>query len=291
MKVFYHNDADGKCAANLVWRHVDFGKSGEYVEMDYDKEFPIGSIGLDEEIWIVDFSLESVDTMRALLEVTKNVHWVDHHVSSIEMYDDFGGSIKGLRSVEMSGCELTWMYILGHASGHRPTLHREKLSGAPEYARLIGDRDTWTFEYGDRSRYMHEAFKAAGEPDPKDEWWLRVSDGTEVVDELEKGKLLLDSTRAFYGAIVERSAYEATFEGHRILVCNCPIFTSEIFGDKLGDYPLVAVYCHNGKTWKVSLYSVNMDIVEYAKKRGGGGHPRACGFISDDVPFEEVSCS
>jgi len=280
MKVFYHNDADGKCAADLIWRRIRPGSpdgDAEYIEMDYDKVFPLGDVYLKEEVWIVDFSIEP-DMMTALLKVTDNVTWIDHHVSSIKKYEFFQKEIRGLRSEELSGCELTYRFI--------SSLVNDFTGLVPRYIRLIGDRDTWTFEYGNDSRYMHEAFKAAGEP-PPGHWWWDVVDSSELKGELIKGKLLLDSTRAFYKAIVDRSAYEAVFEGHTILVCNCPIFTSEIFGDRVKDYPFVAVYCHNGTSWKVSLYSENMDVVEYAKSRGGGGHKRACGFISNEVPFSK----
>jgi hypothetical protein len=85
--------------------------------------------------------------------------------------------------------------------------------------------------------------------------------------------------------MVDRVAFETVMEGYKILVCNCPFFTSEIFGDRIKDYPFVAVYCYNGRTWKVSLYSENMDVVKFAEARGGGGHPRACGFTSEIAPF------
>lgn len=283
MKIFYHADADGKCAAHLVYRYATADVSAQFVEMDYHKRFPLEDIQPGEEVWIVDFSIEPAE-MEKLLEITKDVIWIDHHVSSIEKY---GGdcAIKGLRSVDSSGCELAWLFILLGINGHRVHIDPDLRGECPEYVRLIGDRDTWTFAFGDTTRYLHEAFKAAGEPGPKDDWWYRASANVEA--ELINGQLLLDATRAQYAAIVERAAFETVWEGHRILVCNCPIYTSELFGERVDDYPLVAVYCHLGDRWKVSLYSVKMDVVQYAEKHGGGGHPRACGFITDSLPFHK----
>jgi len=40
MKVFYHNDADGKCAANIIYRNSSGAKKATYVAMDYHMDFP-----------------------------------------------------------------------------------------------------------------------------------------------------------------------------------------------------------------------------------------------------------
>jgi oligoribonuclease NrnB/cAMP/cGMP phosphodiesterase (DHH superfamily) len=282
--VFYHNDADGKAAANVV-----FNKTGDigynYREIDYNTEFPIKDIGDGDCVWIVDFSIDP-DIMRRLLRKTDRVTWIDHHISAIEKYKGFEGGIDGLRSCSYSGCELTWLYCNAGIYGNWKDIPEKFLEGCPRYIRLIGDRDTWKFEFGDESRYLHEAFMSAGEPGPLEHWWT-VAD-VKLEDELETGEMLLSHTRGFYKNIVERAAYEAEFEGHKMLVCNCPIFTSELFGDRVNDYPFVAVYMHNGDNYKVSLYSVNMDVVEFAKKHGGGGHARACGFVCDEVPFRRI---
>lgn len=286
MKVFYHSDADDKCSAFIVREHVDTEGFAEYIETDYNKQFPIWDVNPDEEVWIVDFSIDP-DMMRALLEVTKNVIWIDHHISSIEKYDDFERTIMGVRSNDLSGCELTWLFVVGCIGGHRAVIPTEsQLDDIPYYISLIGDRDTWKFKFGDESRYLHEAFMAAGEPSPLDIWWKNVE--FNLNSELKTGEILLSHTKGLYENIIGRSAYEAEFEGHKILVCNCPIFTSELFGDRVTEYPFVAVYFYNGVNFKVSLYSVNMDVVEFAKKRGGGGHARACGFICDEVPFRKT---
>jgi len=288
MKVMYHNDADGKCAAWLV-----ANKSGghhavciDYVPVDYTSEFPLDIIADDEVVWIVDYSIKP-DVMNELLKVTDNVVWIDHHVSAIEEYSNSvvnPEGIDGLRSTSFSGCELTWLYLIRKCFGHGVEINGSELSECDEIVRLVGDRDTWSFKYGEYSKWLHEAFKAAGEPGPLSDWWDHCL--CDIESALKNGKALLDHSNSMYKSIVDRCSYEVDFEGHKILVCNSPVFTSELFGDRVKDYPFVAVYCYMDGKWKVSLYSVNMDVVEFAKKHGGGGHPRACGFVSDTVPFE-----
>ena len=291
MKVFYHRDADGKCAGyiarNFITKGdiVGLGSSVECISINYNEEFPIDRIREDEGVVIVDFSLNP-DVMSDLVKKTHNVIWIDHHISAIEKLDSFK-HVRGLRSVDFSGCELTWLYFHDKIEGHNIKIKEKMLEFCPKSFRLIGDRDVWRFQYGDESRWFNEAFKLMGSPCPEDEEaWEKLTFQTDEL--LKNGKLLCEHTAMINKAFTDTWAYEAYLEGYKILVCNSAISGSEIFGDRVKDYPFVAVYCHNGKNWTTSLYSESMDIVEIAKERGGGGHPRACGFTSDEVPFERI---
>ena len=75
MKCFYHNDADGKCAG--FWVHLSAGLTDpnmgqDFIEMSYEKTFPIDTINPNEQIYIVDYSI-SPDEMRQLLTITTDV--------------------------------------------------------------------------------------------------------------------------------------------------------------------------------------------------------------------------
>ena len=290
MKVFYHNDADGYCSAALV--AGEYSKDDvEFVEMDYHKEFPLESIREGEDVWIVDFSVDPV-TMEKVLIQAGEVHWIDHHKSAIEKYDDSEldcDLISGLRSVDASGCELTWLYLKTGIEGHNIDVNRYSadFGSCPKFVRLLGDRDTWTFAYGDDSRAAHEAFILYGMPHPKEEWWENIFYDDDVIDcIMEEGQTARRAIMSVYGKC-QKWAFEAEFEGHRILVCNSNHFTSELFGERVNDYPFVAVYCYDGSKYKISLYSVNMDVLDFAVKYGGGGHPRACGFTVEDLLFKK----
>ena len=104
----HHNDLNGRCSGSLVERYSK--EPGRYlaVEMDYTKEVPFNSIEPNETVYIVDFSL-SPENMTKLLEITKNVIWIDHHKTAIENLKDF--DLKGLREIGYSGCELTYRYF------------------------------------------------------------------------------------------------------------------------------------------------------------------------------------
>lgn len=290
MKVFHHNDADGACAAYILRDYFEKNnESSEYIRIDYTDEFPVDSIGNGEEVWIVDFSVKP-EIMCMLFEKTPNVFWIDHHRSAIDEYTNSDlisdGIVPGLRSSDFAGCELVWLYLYKLQRGHDVKIDPGQLNECPEFIRLIGDYDTWKFEFGDRTRNFQEAYKGHGCPGPENEWWRWCAFQRKLEAEIENGKFYRDHTKTIYDSIRDGYAYETKFAGYNILVCNAPIFTSQLFGDKVKDYPFVAVCCRTKGKWKTSLYSENMDVIDIAKDLGGGGHPRACGFISDEYPFE-----
>lgn len=90
MKIFYHVDADGKCAGFLVKSMVQVQKDEKvgYYKINYGMEFPFDLIEQNERVFIVDFSI-SPEEMTKLLEITQRVVWIDHHISAIEKYKNF----------------------------------------------------------------------------------------------------------------------------------------------------------------------------------------------------------
>ena len=88
MKCFYHNDADGKCAGFWVHHRAYLEPDIEFIEISYEKPFPMNTILPNEQIYIVDYSIMP-NEMRELLKITKDVTWIDHHKTAIERYKDF----------------------------------------------------------------------------------------------------------------------------------------------------------------------------------------------------------
>ena len=99
MKCVYHKDLDGIASAAIVSHFVK--EPCDYIEVGYSKEFPFDQIAKDELVYIVDFSIEE---WERLLEITKDVVWIDHHKSAIELYADYS-YLDGIRSVAAAACE------------------------------------------------------------------------------------------------------------------------------------------------------------------------------------------
>ena len=124
MKCFYHrNDLDGVCSGAIV--KLKYPEC-ETIPVDYIDELEdvITTVKEDEEVFIVDFSFP-LEMMKSLILKTKNIVWIDHHISSIEKLREFEG-LPGIRLDGVSGCELTYFYLnkIGSVKVGEPLLQK-----------------------------------------------------------------------------------------------------------------------------------------------------------------------
>ena len=52
-----------------------------------------------------------------------------------------------------------------------------------------------------------------------------------------------------------------------------------------GKYDAFIAFAFNGKEWIVSMYSTSADVSVICKKYGGGGHKKAAGLHTKELPF------
>ncbi len=296
MKCFYHNDADGKCAGFWVAlsagiTDLDKYSDQEFVEMDYNKSFPIDSIRENEQIYIVDFSI-SPDEMRQLLQITKDVTWIDHHKTAIERYSNFEYDIRGVRYDGIAGCMLTYCY-LHHMSGRgteeiKP-FDLSMVDDAPIFTKLIADWDVWKFEYGDDTRHFITAFNSIDFHPQSNEWdkFLCFPDSmfnSAVSEMIIMGATMITYRDGWARDVCKSKGFAVEFEGHRCFALNLPNCNSEYFNSiNDGTYDILIPFSFNGEKWTYSLYSNIIDVSEIAKKYGGGGHAGASGFVLDEL--------
>ena len=111
MLCIYHiADHDGKGAAAIVGRKF---KDVEFLGLNHDMAVPDEAIARHDKIVICDISLP-LDVMFELNE-TKDLTWIDHHISVIENYEkrvkEGAKEIKGLRRSGTAAIMLTWEYF------------------------------------------------------------------------------------------------------------------------------------------------------------------------------------
>ncbi len=277
MKIFYHNDLDGKCAAHIVLL-LDRNTADDQTchAINYGMEFPFDIIGRGERVYIVDFSIEP-EGMIKLRQITNDVVWIDHHKSAIAKYVNFVGQIEGIRSIEAAGCELTWKHFM--------------TSEPPEYVRLIGDRDTWTWKYGDRTKFFFAGLEA-WDTEPQAPVWnslagterfakVLISDGTII-------QRYKDITQQEY---IKEHGFWVDFHGHKCFAVNGR-FASQPMEAVAPDADIWIPFRYfPGGYWMVSLLTdKDIDVskiaaeFEYHGKRGGG-HKGASGFECEYPPF------
>lgn len=288
MKVFYHNDQDGECAAFCV---VYWGSSEcDLIPMTYARKFPLSDIKEEEEVWIVDFSIDPED-MTDLLKKTSRVHWIDHHQTSIEKYKDYPQKINGVRYDGIAGCELTYMYIKASKDTQMTTKEvedfpREKI---PYYIRLVGDRDVWKFALGDDSGYFHMGANTY-DTKPTAGFWEKLEIWEAATQKvIDRGKVATKYRDQFSARYLESYGFETKMAGHRAFAMNLSC-SSEFFNSiDIKDYDMVISFAWNGETWKISMFTENegIDVAAIAEKFGGGGHKKAAGCLVKELPFRK----
>jgi len=283
MHIFFHNDLDGQGSGHVIHDAtkknivmVTPSEEVKYHSIHYAARFPIEEIGKDERVWIVDFSIP-VDDMQVLLERTTHVIWIDHHMTSIATYGGVrfpalvDNIIPGMRVDGRAGCVLTYMYI-----------HNCEYEDVPEYIRLIGDRDVWKFEYGQRTKDFCMG--------------IGVLDLKPTSRDWEKAKLAIDHyievgsginmyLTNWYSSYNKSWGYETEFEGHTCFVVNGK-FPADASDEITKKYDIAITTVYDGGVWTITFYSrKEIDVSEIAKKYGGGGHFGAAGCTLKELPF------
>ena len=219
MKVFHHNDHDGRLSAFLVrhfvLKHFPLTKIA-FIETNFDQLFPIHLVDRDETVWIVDFSIEP-EMMTNLISIAGDVCWIDHHGTAIEKYEHELNTpmdvIDGLRSVDHAACVLTYMYC------HKKYEKRRHRS-IPWFIRLVGDRDTWTWQYGDRSKFFHRGLQAE-DTLPESPVWYDAWKSTRWLE--KRGVVIEAGLEQQAKETIEQCSFVTTFHGYRCLVMNASV--------------------------------------------------------------------
>lgn len=132
MKVYHHNDADGRCSAAII-KLANPDIIIDFIEIDYKDTIDVQTIKQNESIVIVDFSF-TPEVMSKILNRTNDIIWIDHHKTAQNYH--YNKILKGIRDFTEPGraaCELTWHYYFPNKT-------------LPEAVALIADKDVWTWK-------------------------------------------------------------------------------------------------------------------------------------------------
>jgi oligoribonuclease NrnB/cAMP/cGMP phosphodiesterase (DHH superfamily) len=270
---------DGHCAGAIVYQAMknqeDDGTGFEFIPINYNHDFPFEKIRPNEEVVIVDFSLQKPGDFEKLLNITSRIIWIDHHKTAIEKHSHLDRSIKGIRRDGVSGCELTWAYF----THDKPT---------PIAVALLGDYDIWAFKYGEDTN-LFQAASRLYDTKPESEIWKKwLNPKYDLLYEIEAGKVALKYRDNYYAGLVKAWGFPVIFEGYRAICCNAGSVSSQLFDTvPESDYDIMMPFVFDGTKWTVSLYTKKkeIDVSEIAKRYGGGGHRQASGFQCEKLPF------
>ena len=306
MRIFYHNDEDGKASARVVY--INLKKSGvddallkerAFIEVNHSTDFPKEKIDGDSTVYIVDLSFteKTYKDIIWILEYGTKVVWIDHHKSSnealkliLEEIKDKPELIENFEyKIETDTKEAAVVLVYKYFAEKNNTIDKDRY--VPSYLYFISDYDTWTHK-PEITEYFILGINSDidGLHPLKSKVWEEFENEPELYKKwTDKGKTIknyIDNKNTEYR---ELYMYESVYEGITCAVINNKT-NSWIFGDCYEKYPFVVVWVFNGKQYIYSLYSnnTNIDCSEIVKKLSngeGGGHKGAAGFRSDRLIF------
>ena len=284
MKCFYHSaDLDGHCSGAIVKMVYP---ECEMIGINYGDEFPWADIKQEEVVYMVDFSLQPfVPHMNRLSKVCKLV-WIDHHKSAIldAKKEKWVIDNKTLKS-GTGACQLVWEYLKYEITAHG-------YSGAimPTFIKLLAEYDVWdhsdqrtlAFQYGVRQQKDTS-------PDNQD-FWYSLFDAARVQRIVKDGSTILKYQMLDNSKYASACAFETELDELKCIAINKMLTNSQLF-DSIWDnkkYDVMLAFGWRKGQWVISLYSdkEGIDVGAIAKKRGGGGHTGAAGFLTNELPFD-----
>jgi oligoribonuclease NrnB/cAMP/cGMP phosphodiesterase (DHH superfamily) len=270
--VYHHNDLDGICAAAIIVRKYGADNvkciSVQYNENTWNCE----DVEHAEIVYVVDFTFPDMETL--FVEAGNKLVWCDHHKTAMEQHKGLWDSlVKGERSLDYAGCELTWIYCY---PGY----------DIPMSVKLIADRDLWKFKYELTKKFCAGANALLSDPLHEDWYSLFEPVCYNVADNIfTVGSVLISSQEKRVEHLYE-AGFLCEIHGHNALLVNSTSDTSE-----LGEYiythgiELAVIWSVRGDNVIVSLRSNTVDCAEIAKQYGGGGHKGAAGFSIPNTKY------
>jgi oligoribonuclease NrnB/cAMP/cGMP phosphodiesterase (DHH superfamily) len=302
---YHHDDADGILSAALVNYYVKGEK--KFIKSSYGMEIKWEDIGVDDTVYIVDFSFPTHE-MDKLCLVAEKVIWIDHHVSAIEAWDKHLEAMRkkfpeykdidGVREVGIAACQLTEQYFYKQPNNnllnHRINKPWREDCDCSELVETIGTFDVWN-KCNEHIKF-DKAYKCmlgliAKHNSPEDLFFTEYFTGRypwSMVKELvNDGSVVQSYLENFQNEKINKNAFETKLFGKKAIVVNTPLKGSgpliDIYNN--GGYDIMCVFFFNGKYWEYSFYTEKEDInCAYICKnlakddtKIGGGHKKAAG--------------
>lgn len=270
--IYHSRDLDGWTSAAIVKRvNPDVNLIGYDYGQDADEV--INQIGEGEVTVMADvsFPAHKMDELNKKADLI----WIDHHLSAInemEQYEEKHSlyPLDGRRNSDFAACELVWSYFLPNV----PVPLQLYLLGCYDSFRHKGTEDE------DRVlEFQYYARSVAQNPEECAQF-LDESVETGVALAIGRGiyKYLIVEAQQIY-----RKGFAMDFDGQKFIAFNRERFNPINFGIHYHDkYAGAACFWLSGKDqWSFSLYNDDgfIDVSEICKKRGGGGHTGAAGFV------------
>lgn len=265
--IIYHGgcmDGFGSAYAAYVHFVLKQNQQPEFIAAAHSDE-PANVKG--KQVYLLDFAYKR-SAMEALCQQALKVTVLDHHISAEK---DLAGLDQQFSNVNLqfdmsrSGAAITWDYF-----------HRKEL---PLLLQCVQDRDLWLNQVADSE---HVSAALMSYPFSFDRWHEWATDEEKLKGLIHEGRAINRYRYEMVSQHIKRSVM-GNISGYKVPVVNCPrAIVSELVGQLAKGYPFAAGYMDTGtrRTWSLRSTAEGLDVSVIASELGGGGHPRAAGFIT-----------
>ncbi len=290
MKIFYHNDNDGKAAAAMLYLYLT--KSGEdipnlikqdFYSVNYNDKVPDANlVSKSETVYVVDYSFTEAtfDKLSKLcFKTDNNVYWFDHHKTSLEIYDYVKSTNlckEMIIDMDRSGAKIVYdRFIKG------TDLDSENIN---HIINLVDDYDRWI--HSDPDSMYFNAGSSMYSTNPLSDIWY--SDPTNII---ETGKIINKYSNIVNSKITEDNKYFIKINDKRCIVLNSCTKSSQVFGEYYDKYKFAIRWSFDGRNFNYSIYSdfadIDCSLIAKYFNPEGVGHKGAAGFTSDKLLFKD----
>ncbi|MFP4247877.1 MAG: hypothetical protein ACLFQ1_11950 [Halochromatium sp.] len=225
------------------------------------------------EVILVDFSYKR-DLLLAMADAAEHILILDHHASAQADLIDLPANVVTVFDMERCGAMIAW----GHYFPDRRP---------PRLLEHVQDRDLWRFELPG-TREITATLDSY--PFSLIEWGRLMGEDPEALR--EEGIPILRQRDKDVQKLVETLAYRSRIAGHEVPVINAPgQYSSEIGALLCRGEPFAACYhdTPNGRRFSLRSDADGLDVSWIAAQFGGGGHPRAAGFLLEQRPPSQLA--
>jgi uncharacterized protein len=289
IQVIYHAGcSDGFASCYLLWKK--FKDEATYIPFHYGVNLDYSTFSADDIVYIVDFSFKK-PVLLELANRVKKIIVLDHHKTAAEeLVPPFPHNIFCTFDMTKSGAMLTWEYL--HSDVAEP----------PKLIQYVQDRDLWQFKLPDSKEICTVIQSIPFEFEAWDYLCGQLED-TEGINylRLSGSAILLKLRQQIDTAVKHAALFKLGTNGkYKVWAVNSTVNFSEVAGELATrddcDFG-VAWFMRMGNVigkgkiiYQYSLRSSNgFDVSVAAKEYGGGGHPAAAGFESEQFLLELIN--
>ena len=317
--IVHHCDNDGYGAAAIIAYAIGKDKV-DYIEASY--EVPLKKLIKNTNyraIYFVDYSISTKENALFVMELNKerDVIWIDHHKSSIDMIEEMPelSELYGYRVIGISGTGLSWIYALNHLALNRDGVTDTLLNAAT--ARMEQIKDTYTgistVMGGSiirqlmipKTLYLINRWDIWAIDDRVLDfnYGLNINGPTDLLGVLESDEIDFQTqAKAIHDGVVirrhvekedkencDKNGFEFIIDymgrKYNCFALNTNHYSSLTFGDRMNEYDICVPFSYNGKCWRYSMYTTKMEVdcSVIAKYFDGGGHKQAAGFSTNSL--------